>query len=326
MQRYQEEYRIVVIGGGTGLAVLLKGLKQYSSNLAAIVAVSDDGGSSGRLRAELGILPPGDIRSCLVALADTEELMDRIFQHRFNQGIWLEGHNLGNLLLVAMTEITGDILSAIRAVSKVLKVRGRVIPATLEQVILGAIMEDGTTVYGESAIRNYESKIAKVFFVPEQCQSTPEAIEAIKAAEAIVIGPGSIYTSIIPNLLVSSITEAIAESGARVIYISNIMTEAGESDDLDVLDHVNIINRYLGEGIIDDVLCNNAPIDQTRLDSYKLEKARPVRINDKDLLTGMDINIISEDLVAENKLAWHDSEKLACAVIKIINRQRQLLV
>ena len=324
MGEFPGEYRIAVIGGGTGLAVLLKGLKRYSSNLAAIVAVSDDGGSSGRLRAELGVLPPGDIRSCLVALADTEDLMDKIFQHRFIHGSGLEGHNLGNLLLVAMTEITGDILSAIRAISKVLKVRGRVIPASLEQVVLGALMDDGAMIYGETSIRNYKSKIAEIFFVPGKCQATPEALEAIKEAEAIVIGPGSLYTSIIPNLLVSDITGAIAESSARVIYISNIMTEAGETDDMNVMDHINTLNRYLGEGVIDDVLCNSSPIDQTRLNSYKIEKARPVKIFHEELLMEMDINIIAEDLMAHNKWAWHDSEKLARAVIKIINWQRQL--
>ncbi len=325
MAQQFDGYHIVVIGGGTGLSVLLKGLKRYTANLTAIVAVSDDGGSSGRLRAELGVLPPGDIRNCLVALADTEALMDKLFQHRFTNGKGLDGHNLGNLLLVAMTEITGDFLSAIRVISKVLKVRGRVIPATLEQVILGATMEDGATVYGETSIRSYgNSKIKDIFFVPERCEPAPETFEALESADAIVIGPGSLYTSIIPNMLVEGIPQAIAASNARRIYISNIMTESGETDDLDVLEHIKIICSYLGEGNIDDVLFNETGIDETRLNKYQAQRARPVRLKQKADIENLGLRIIEEDLVSEKEAAWHDSEKLARAIINILNEQRFL--
>ncbi|HBK54103.1 MAG TPA: hypothetical protein DDZ44_09225, partial [Syntrophomonas wolfei] len=197
----EKEAKVVVIGGGTGLSVLLKGLKNYTSRLTAVVTVSDDGGSSGRLRAEMGVLPPGDIRNCLVALAETETLMDKVFQHRFNHPGSLKGHNLGNLLLVALTEIAGDFISAIQEVSKVLKVRGRVLPATLEHVALGARMKDGMLIYGETSIRNYGGEIESLFLVPEKCLPVPDALEAIMEADIIVLGPGSLYSSIIPNLL-----------------------------------------------------------------------------------------------------------------------------
>ena len=227
MNQLKSEPRIVVIGGGTGLSVMLKGLKKYTSNLTAVVTVTDDGGSSGRLRSELGVLPPGDIRNCLVALAETETLMDKVFQHRFNAGDGLQGHNLGNLLLVALTDIAGDFVSAIREVSKVLKVRGQVLPATLEYVTLGATMRDGTTVIGETSIRRHDQKIERVFLVPEQCMPVPETLEAIWQADAIILGPGSLYTSIIPNLLVHGVVSAIEQSNAVTCYVSNIMTEKG---------------------------------------------------------------------------------------------------
>ena len=260
----QNEPAIVVIGGGTGLSVLLKGLKRYTSRLTAMVTVSDDGGSSGRLRSELGVLPPGDIRSCLVALAETETLMDKVFQHRFLQGGSLQGHNLGNLLLVAMTEITGDFISAIREVSKVLAVRGKVLPATLEPVTLGGMMADGNRVLGETAIRDYPASIKEVFLMPE-CGPLPETLQAIHEADAIIIGPGSLYTSIIPNLLVKGVIEAIASSPAPKFYISNIMTEQGETDSFTAADHLKVIQKHSGKQIIDYAIVNCGKIDEERL-------------------------------------------------------------
>lgn len=312
------EPAIVVIGGGTGLSVLLKGLKQYTSRITAMVTVSDDGGSSGRLRTELGVLPPGDIRNCLVALAETETLMNKVFQHRFLQGGSLQGHNLGNLLLVAMTEITGDFISAIREVSKVLAVRGKVLPATLEPVILGGIMADGNRVMGETAIRDYPSSIKEIFLVPE-CGPLPETLQAINEADAIIVGPGSLYTSIIPNLLVKGITEAITSSRAPKFYISNIMTEEGETDNFTAADHLKVIQKHTGKQIINYAVVNSGKIDEQRLKRYIEEKAVPVR-SSSDEIAKMGINIIERDLVSDTEVAWHDADKLARVILETINR------
>lgn len=308
------EPRIVVIGGGTGLAVLLKGLKKYTSQLTAVVTVTDDGGSSGRLRAELGVLPPGDIRNCLVALAETETLMDKVFQHRFIEEGSLKGHNLGNLLLVAMSEITGDFVSAIREVSRVLAVRGKVIPATLEHVVLGAKMGDGVTVFGETAIRDYRGTIKNLFLVPDNCLPVPETITAIMDADAIVIGPGSLYSSIIPNLLVSGVAEAIARSSALAFYVSNIMTEKGETDGFTVCDHLGVINSHLGQNIFDYVVVNSGSIDKPRLERYQAEKAVPVKV-DISNIAKMGIEVIEGNLIPEGNVAWHDSEKLSKIIL-----------
>jgi uncharacterized cofD-like protein len=303
-----------VIGGGTGLSVLLKGLKQYTSRITAMVTVSDDGGSSGRLRSELGVLPPGDIRNCLVALAETETLMNKVFQHRFLQGGSLQGHNLGNLLLVAMTEITGDFILAIREVSKVLAVRGKVLPATLEPVILGGIMADGNQVIGETAIRDYPASINEVYLIPE-CGPLPETLQAINEADAIIIGPGSLYTSIIPNLLVKGVIEAIADSKAPKFYISNIMTEEGETDNFTAADHLRVIQKHTGKQIIDYAVVNSGKIDEERLRRYIEEKAVPVR-SSSDEIAKMGINIIERDLVSDTEVAWHDADKLAWVILE----------
>lgn len=313
------EPKIVVIGGGTGLSVLLKGLKRYTSQLTAVVTVSDDGGSSGRLRAELGILPPGDIRNCLVALAETETLMDKVFQHRFRQGGSLQGHNLGNLLLVAMSEITGDFASAIKEVSKVLKVRGKVIPATLDQVILGARMRDGTTVLGETSIRAYRQPIENLYLVPEICAPVPEAIASLMDADAIIVGPGSLYTSIIPNLLVQGMVRAIRSSPALTFYISNIMTENGETDHFTAADHISVIRKHIGEQIFDYVVVNSGGIDQERLSRYLEEKAVPVQPSLREL-EQMEVRAIEADLVSHAEVAWHDPHKLARVIFDTLRR------
>lgn len=312
------EPKIVVIGGGTGLSVLLRGLKKYTSNLTAIVTVSDDGGSSGRLRAELGVLPPGDIRNCLVALAETETIMDKVFQHRFVEESSLKGHNLGNLLLVALAEITGDFTSAIREVSRVLAVRGRVIPATLEQVVLGAVMNDGKTIYGETSVREYQGKIEKLFLVPDDCSPLPETLAALSEADAIVIGPGSLYTSIMPNLLVKGIKEGILTSKATTFYVSNIMTELGETDGFTAADHLKVILNHLDAQIIDYIIVNSGNIGELRLHRYEKEHAIPVIVDHEEILQ-MGVNIIEADLVSENDVAWHDTDKLALAIIKLLN-------
>ena len=315
------EPAIVVVGGGTGLSVLLKGLKKYTSRLTAVVTVSDDGGSSGRLRAELGVLPPGDIRNCLVALAETETLMDQVFQHRFLQGGSLQGHNLGNLLLVAMTEITGDFASAIREVSKVLAVRGKVIPATLEPVVLGAVMADGTRVTGETSIRDYRGKIREVSLLPE-CHPVPETLQAITEADAIIIGPGSLYTSIIPNLLIKGINQAIAASAAAKFYISNIMTEQGETDEFTAADHLQVISRHTGQQLVEYAVVNCGGIDESRLRRYQQEEAVPVRPT-REKIEAMGIEVIERDLVSDTDVAWHDSDKLARVIIETLKLKGQ---
>lgn len=317
MKRFKPEPRIVVIGGGTGLSVMLKGLKKYTSQLTAVVTVTDDGGSSGRLRSELGVLPPGDIRNCLVALAETETLMDKVFQHRFNAGDGLQGHNLGNLLLVALTDIAGDFVSAIREVSQVLKVRGQVLPATLEYVTLAAKMQDSSIVTGETSIRRHDQKIEKVFLIPGKCLPAPETLEAIREADAVILGPGSLYTSIIPNLLVHGVVSAIEESKAVTCYVSNIMTEKGETDGYSAADHLRVILEHLGQQIIDYVIVNSGPIDEDRLERYREEKAVPVQTTSDEIIA-LGMVLIAQDLVSDTDVAWHDPDKLARVIIDII--------
>ncbi len=319
MASFQAGPKVVVIGGGTGLSVLLKGLKQYTSQLTAVVTVTDDGGSSGRLRAVLGVLPPGDIRTCLVAVAETETLMDKIFQHRFSQGDSLRGHNLGNLLLVAMSEITGDFVSAIKEVSKVLKVRGNVIPSTLEQVALGAVMRDGANILGETAIREYGESIDRLYLVPESCAPVPATLEALMEADAIVVGPGSLFSSVIPNLLVDRVVQTISQSPALTFYVCNIMTENGETDNYSAADHIEVIMKHIGEQIFDYVVVNNGFIDEERLSRYLEEKAAPVEAKVSELQE-LGIEVIKADLVSDTEVAWHDSDKLARVIFDTLYR------
>ena len=319
MASFLAEPKVVVIGGGTGLSVLLKGLKRYTSQLTAVVTVTDDGGSSGRLRAELGVLPPGDIRNCLVALAETETLMDKIFQHRFSQGDSLRGHNLGNLLLVAMSEITGDFVSAIKEVSKVLKVRGNVIPSTLEQVALGAVMRDGANIFGETSIREHGESIDRLYLVPETCAPVPATLEALMEADAIVVGTGSLFSSVIPNLLVDRVVQTIRQSPALTFYVCNIMTENGETDNYSAADHIEVIMKHIGEQIFDYVVVNNGFIDQERLNRYLEEKAVPVKPTVAELQK-LGIEVIEADLVSDTEVAWHDSDKLARVIFDTLYR------
>src|SRR3989338_739040 len=227
----EKGFRVVVIGGGTGLSMLLHGLKEYTSNITAIVTVADDGGSSGRLRHDLGVLPPGDIRNCLVALADAEPLMGKLFQFRFQEGSELGGHSFGNIFITAMTKVTGDFDAAIKESSKVLAIRGSVVPSTLEKVTLTARHLDGSETVGESNIGRSVSPIRRIRLNPVNCRPTEEAIEAIKRADCVIFGPGSLYTSIMPNLLVGGIYQELLSSKAIKIYVCNIMTQKGETDD-----------------------------------------------------------------------------------------------
>jgi uncharacterized cofD-like protein len=313
--------KIVVVGGGTGLGSILRGLKQITPHLTAIVTVADDGGSSGRLRREFGILPPGDIRNCLVAMADIEPLMERLFQYRFTGSSDLSGHNFGNLFLAAMTEITGDFEEAIKESSKVLAVRGRVLPATLENVVLKAKLQDGRVVSGESEIPKSRVPIKSVFLEPADCKPVTEAIAAIKEAEIIILGPGSLYTSIIPNLLVTEIAEAIRNSTAIKVYVCNAMTQVGETEDYSASQHLKAIIDHAGRGLVDFALINNETINQEILERYREEGAKPVRI-DPDEIVSLGVKPLMAEIITKNNLIRHDGLKLARIVLGIYRTQR----
>lgn len=316
--------RIVVLGGGTGLSVLLRGLKQFTTNLTAIVTVADDGGSSGRLREELGILPPGDIRNCLLALADTEPLMARLFAYRFDQGTGpLSGHSFGNLFLAAMTAITGDFEEAIRASSKVLAVKGQVLPSTMTDVVLHAEMADGQVISGESEIPKARGRIRRVFLKPENPQAQAEALQAIREADAIILGPGSLYTSVIPNLLVKDMAEAIGKSPAPVFYICNVMTQPGETDGYTAADHLQAIIDHGREGLVDYCIVNSEPVREELRKRYAAEGAEPVAL-DREKLRGLCSHIHVEPLLAKEDAARHDPEKLARAVMKLVVNHKVL--
>lgn len=307
--------KVVAIGGGTGLSMLLRGIKKYTNNITAIVTVGDDGGSSGRLREEMGILPPGDIRNCIAALGDDEDLITELFQYRFKNGEGLEGHSFGNLFLTALCSITGDMVSAVKESSNVLNIRGVVLPATLDDMKLGAEFEDGRVIHGESNIPEARGQIKQLFTEPAICKALPEAINAIKEADLIILGPGSLYTSVIPNLLVSGIVEAIEKASAKKIYVCNIMTQPGETTDYTVASHVNaLIKHAKGKHIIDAVLVNNSLPDKIS-DGYAKSGSIPVRL-DMENISPIGIEVVSQKLIQENKdgLVRHSSNRVARAV------------
>ncbi|MBR0060792.1 MAG: YvcK family protein [Selenomonadaceae bacterium] len=305
---------VTVIGGGHGLSVLLRGIKSATSNVSAVVTVADDGGSSGRLREELGIIPPGDLRNCLVALADTEPLMEKLFQYRFEGDTTLAGHSFGNLFIAAMNEVTGDMETALKESSKVLAVKGRVIPASKEHVRLDAIMMDGTVVEGESQIPEAHKKIRRVRLFPKKVAAVPAAIEAIESADAIILGPGSLYTSIMPNLLVDGVADALKKSKAIKIYICNVMTQPGETDNYTAAQHAKAILDHTGRGAIDYVLVNSTPIPEEK---WRGTKSKPVEI-DEDKVNALGMGLIKADLMSASEVGRHDPDKLCAAVMKII--------
>ena len=310
--------RIVTLGGGTGLSTLLSGLKEYTSNITAVVTVADDGGSSGRLREQQNVLPPGDIRNCLVALADTGPLMERLFQFRFNDGRDLKGHNFGNLFITAMSKVTGDFEQAIKASSKVLAIRGSVVPATLTKVVLKALHKDGTETIGESNIPKKKVPIQKMFVIPPDSKPTPEALEAIKKAHAIIFGPGSLYTSIMPNLLISGMHEAIRQSRAIKIYVCNVMTQAGETDSYRISEHVKAIIDHTGPGIINYCIANTGKVPSKLLQKYKEENAYPVLLVDEEKVKKLGCAVIEADIINTKNFVRHDSQKLAKIIIDLL--------
>lgn len=308
---------VVVIGGGHGLSVLLRGMKTVTSNVTAIVTVADDGGSSGRLREDLGILPPGDLRNCLVALADTEPLMEKLFQYRFEGKGALAGHSFGNLFIAAMHGVTGDMETALQKSSKVLAVKGNVLPASKESVRLDAIMEDGTVVEGESRIPEAHKKIKRVKLFPEKVSAVQAAIDAIKNADAIILGPGSLYTSIMPNLLVDGIADALIKSKAIKIYICNVMTQSGETDNYTASMHVKAILDHAGRGAIDFALVNGREISDDMKEYYKKESAYPVVI-DEDAINALGVGFVKADMIDETDVIRHNPDKLAKSVMRMI--------
>ena len=308
---------VTVIGGGHGLSVLLRGIKQATSNVTAVVTVADDGGSSGRLRAELGIIPPGDLRNCLVALADTEPLMEKLFQHRFGGSSELAGHSFGNLFIAAMTEVTGDVEKALKESSKVLAVKGRVLPASTAHVRLDATMEDGTVIEGESHIPEVHKRIKRVHLFPEKVRPVQSALDAIKNADAIVLGPGSLYTSIMPNLLVEDVAETLRKSKAVKIYICNVMTQPGETDGYTASMHVKAILDHAGRGAIDYVLVNSTPISP-ELEAYYAERGAYPVIVDEDELNELGVGFIKADIISETEVVHHDPAKLSNNVMKMV--------
>lgn len=306
-----------MVGGGTGLSVMLRGLKEKPLDITAIVTVADDGGSSGVLRNELQIPPPGDIRNVIMALADAEPLLTEVLQYRFSSGTGLAGHSLGNLMLAAMTDIAGDFVTGVRELSKVLAVRGRVLPAAGRAIVLKAEMADGTVVVGESMIPKAGKKIKRVFVEPDNVEPLPEAIEAIEQADAILIGPGSLYTSIIPNLLVPKLAKAIVESTAVKLFVCNVMTQPGETDGYSVSDHLKAVQDHIGHKLFDYVLVNDGEISPEVAEKYAEMGSTQVEL-DIDEINRLGYEIISDRLVLYRTFLRHDAERLSHHIYKLV--------
>lgn len=300
--------RVVAIGGGHGLSILLRGVKQRTDNLTAIVTVADDGGSSGKLRRELAILPPGDFRNCIAALSDSEPLMEKLLQYRFPEGSGLEGHSFGNLYIAAMRGVTGNFEAALSESSRVLNVRGQILPSTLADLTLHARLTDGAVVDGESSIKHHTAPLDYVFVRPKHAEAHPEAVRALLEADIIVLGPGSLYTSVLPNLLVEGIAQAIRSSRALKVYICNVATEQGETDRFGVDDHVRAIYRHVGRGLIDVVLVNRTAAVAPRADLVS---------PDAGALPQMGVTVVHTDVVDHANPRYHDPARLAEAVVDL---------
>ena len=321
MIKENNEVKVVVIGGGTGLSTMLRGLKQYTSHITAIVTVGDDGGGSGKLREDLGMLPPGDIRNCILALADTEPLMEDLLQYRFTEGS-LKGQCFGNLFLAAMAGISENFEDAVQKMSSVLAVKGKVLPVTLDDMKLVAELENGEIIEGESKIPSEvivrNTRIKKIAIKPIDAKPLEEAIKAINNADVIIMGPGSLYTSIIPNLLVKGIPEAICKSPAKKVYISNVMTQPGETDGFKVSNHLKVLMDYGVAENIDYVIANNGIIPPDIKEKYARENAELV-VLDYENISNLNVNVIEADLIKITKrYVKHNAEKLAELIMKNI--------
>ncbi|MBP3967110.1 MULTISPECIES: gluconeogenesis factor YvcK family protein [Paenibacillus] len=316
-RRKEQKPRIVVIGGGTGLSVMLRGLKEKPLDITAIVTVADDGGSSGILRNELQMPPPGDIRNVLIALADVEPLLSDLLQYRFNSGNGLAGHSLGNLMLAAMTDISGDFVSGVRMLSKVLAVRGRVLPAAGEAIVLKAETVDGTIITGESNIPKAGQAIKRVFIEPADVEPLEEAVEAIREADAILIGPGSLYTSIIPNLLVPKLAQAIVDSNAVKMFVCNVMTQPGETDNYSVSDHLAAVHAHIGHHLFDYVIVNDGEIPEQVQNKYAERGAKAVHL-DLEEVKRRGYEVIADRLVLFRTYLRHDAARLSHHIYQLV--------
>lgn len=331
-RRGSPNLRLVAIGGGTGLSTLLKGLRHYVvppgerrargnelciHDLCAVVTVSDDGGSSGRLRKELNMLPPGDIRSCIVALSEDEPLLSKLFQHRFDKGSGLEGHSFGNLFLAALTAITKDFGEAVRLSSEILATRGHIHPATTSHVELEALMEDGTRVRGETKITASKGRINELFLVPPDVEPQPQTLQAIASADLITVGPGSLFTSLIPNLLVRGIPQAIAASPAIKVYVCNLMTQANESLGRTAADHIRALNRHAGRQVFDYAIINRKQMSPELKAKYALEGATQVVV-DREAIEELGVTPVLGDYLEEGEVARHATDRVARDVLQLV--------
>lgn len=338
-QRREGPLRIVLIGGGSGLSTLLQGLKAYASpdtegaagapfgpqplvDLTAIVTVADDGGSSGRLRRDFKVLAPGDIRNCMVALSEDEALLSRLFQYRFASGRGLKGHSFGNLFLTALTNVTGDFAQAVKVSSEVLAIAGRIYPSTATNVRLEAELENGRKVSGETKISKSRARIRRVGLIPTRCMPLEETLRAIAAADLISLGPGSLFTSVIPNLLVEGIPEAIASAPAVKAYFVNLMWQPGETMDFTAADHVNALKEHAGGNLLDYVVVNTRPIGSALLTKYAQQRALAVT-NDFDRLNGLGVKIVGRDLLEEGEKIRHDPAATAAVAIELAAEGRR---
>ncbi len=313
---------IVAIGGGTGLSTMLRGLKKHLDDITAIVAVSDDGGGSGVLRTDLNMLPPGDIRNCIIALSNTEQLMSRLLSHRFHEGV-LDGQSFGNLFLAALNQVTGSFYQSVRYMSDVLAITGRVLPVTTEDVHIEAEFENGTVVRGESSINTQkkllDSPIRHIRMIPEHPKALSDTISAITNAKLLIFGPGSLYTSVIPNLLVDGIVDAVRASNARKVYICNVMTQDGETESYTATDHIKALFDHSYDGLFDTCIANSAEISRELIKKYAAEGAEPMPINESDFKE-MGIKLILKPLISENTpLARHDPARLAEVIMAVYN-------
>jgi uncharacterized cofD-like protein len=332
-ERRSPGLRVVAIGGGTGLSTLLKGLRHYVTSpgerrrakgdqpfihdLCAVVTVSDDGGSSGRLRKELNMLPPGDIRNCIVALSEDEPLLSKLFQHRFDKGSGLEGHSFGNLFLAALTDITHDFGEAVRLSSEILATRGHIHPATTSHVELEALMEDGSRVRGETKITASKGRIHELFMVPPDVEPQPQTLKAIASADLITVGPGSLFTSLIPNLLVRGIPQAIAASSAARVYVCNLMTQANESLGRTAADHIRALNRHAGGQVFDYAIINHKQMSAELKAKYALEGATQVVV-DREAIEDLGVTPLLGDYLEEGEVARHATDRVARDVLQLV--------
>ena len=324
LHQWERGPKITAIGGGTGLSTMLRGLKKYTKNLTAVVTVADDGGGSGVLRRDIGMPPPGDIRHCMESLANVEPIMERLLTYRFQEGS-LAGQSFGNLILAALNGVTGSFEEAVAQMSQVLAITGRILPVTSADVQLEAVFENGARVVGESKISSFKKeqdcRIAHVALLPERPAALPAALQAIREADLILMGPGSLYTSVIPNLLVEGVVEAICRSEALKIYVSNIMTQEGETEGYTAADHVDALLSHGAPGLVDLCLANSAPVRPGLVEKYREEDAAPILV-DRERIRAMGLELEEYPVASEGgDYARHDPDRLAAAVLDVYRRR-----